>query len=68
MCELRNLTRKEKKFLINNNCDPKDYLFFEELEDMIVFIMYILKTYGHLKRTYLNKLLNRVSPNLKIQL
>lgn len=37
MCELRNLTRKEKKFLINNNYDPKDYLFFEELEDMIVF-------------------------------
>lgn len=31
MCELRNLTRKEKKFLINNNCDPKDYLFFKDL-------------------------------------
>nr|DAY72013.1 MAG TPA: hypothetical protein [Caudoviricetes sp.] len=35
---------------------------------MIQKIIYFLKTYGHLKRTYLNKLLNRVSPNLKIQL
>nr|DAZ05595.1 MAG TPA: hypothetical protein [Caudoviricetes sp.] len=50
MCELRNLTRKEKKLLINNNCDPKDYLFFEELENVIVFYHVYFKNLWALKK------------------
>ena len=53
MCELRNLTRKEKKLLINNNCDPKDYLFFEELEKVIVFYHVYFKNLWALKKDYL---------------
>lgn len=34
---MRNVTRKEKEFLIQNNCDPKDCLFYEESKSVIVF-------------------------------
>ena len=50
MCELRNLTRKEKKLLINNNCDPKDYLFFKDLENVIVFYHVYFKNLWALKK------------------
>ena len=34
---IKEFKKKRERDLINNNCDTKDYLFFEELEDMIVF-------------------------------
>lgn len=49
---MRNITRKEKEFLIRNNCDPKDYLFCEELEEAIVFYHVSFKNLWSLKRTY----------------
>lgn len=50
---MRNVTRKEKEFLIQNNCDPKDYLFYEESESVIVFYHVSFKNLWSLKRTCL---------------
>ena len=55
MYKLRKLTIKEKKILIANNCDLKDYLFCEELENEIVFYHVYFKNLWSLKKDLPNR-------------
>lgn len=47
---IKEFNKKRERVLINNNCDPKDYLFFEELEKMIVFYHVYFKNLWALKK------------------
>lgn len=37
MCSLRELTEKEKKYLISNNLDPKEFMFHGLVEGGVSF-------------------------------
>ena len=50
MKELRKLTEKEKEFLIRNNYDPKDYMFYKESESEITFYSTYFKNYWTIKK------------------
>lgn len=52
---MRNITRKEKEFLIRNNCDPKEYLFYAETESALVFYNVCFKNLWPLKKDIPNR-------------
>lgn len=52
---MRNITRKEKEFLIRNNYDPKDYMFYEETESTLVFYNIYFKNLWPLKKDLPNR-------------
>ena len=37
MCSLREVTEKEKNYLISNNLDPKDFMFYGLVEGGVTF-------------------------------
>ena len=54
MCRLRELTIKEKNYLIDNNLDPKDFMFHGLVEGGITFYNKHFKNLWTItKRTYL---------------
>lgn len=55
MKELRKLTEKEKEFLIRNNYDPKEYLFYLETESTLVFYNVYFKNLWSLKKDIPNR-------------
>lgn len=68
MCEFRNLTRKEKEFLIRNNYDPKEYLFYGETESTLVFYnIYFKNLWSIAKKGHTSPSKVKVSPKQNTQ-